>query len=58
MKNYCVRHWRKMMAILTVRSHTSYSSTIENQIYLCVPTEQRRLVVKRTKKILQYPYTV
>jgi len=38
---------------LTVRNRTSCSSANENQVYLCVSTEQLRLVVKRTRKILQ-----
>jgi len=41
---------RHTVYYVTVRSRTSCSSTNENQVYLCVPTEQRRLVVKRTRK--------
>jgi len=50
--SYEVRH---TAYYVTVRSHTSYSSTNENQVYLRVATEQRRLVVKRTRKILHSP---
>jgi len=48
--NYETRH---TVYYVIVRSHTSYSSTNENQIYLTVPTEQRRIVVERTRRILQ-----
>ena len=51
---YEIRH---IVYHVTVRSHTSCSSTNENQVYLCVPTEQRRLVVEGTRKILQLGYT-
>ena len=43
---------RHTVYYVTVRSRTSCSSTNEDQVYLCVPTEQRRLVAKRTRKIL------
>jgi len=45
---------RHTVYCVTVMNHTSYSSTNEKQVYLCVPTEQRRLVVKCTRKILHY----
>ena len=49
---YEIRH---IVYHVTVRSHTSCSSTNENQVYLCVSTEQRRLVVEGTRKILHPP---
>jgi len=48
--SYEIRH---TVYYVTVRSHTSCSSINENQVYLCVPTEQPRLVVEGTRKILQ-----
>ena len=45
---------RHTVYYVTVRSHTSSSSTNENQVYLCVPTEQRTLVVEGTRKILHF----
>ena len=39
---------RHSVYYVTRRSRTSCSSTNENQVYLCVPMEQRRLLVKRT----------
>ena len=46
---------RHSVYYITVRSRTSSSSTNENQVYLCVPTEQRRLMVKHTRKTLHSP---